>query len=147
MSIADRLREDMKSAMRAKEADRLGLIRMLIAAVKYQEIAMRRELKDSDIIDVLVSEAKKRRESEDVYRKNGRADLADKEAFELTVLSEYLPEALTDEEATAIVAEVIAETGAVTKRDMGRVMGNVMGRVKGRYDGSKVKDLVLGLLE
>ena len=147
MSIAARLREDMKSAMRAKEADRLSLIRMLIAGIKNQEIALRRELTDADVIHVLTSEAKKRRESEDVYRKHDRTDRADKEAFELTVLSEYLPQPLTDEEAAAIVAQVIAETGAVTKRDMGRVMGPVMGQVKGRYDGSKVKDIVLGLLE
>ncbi len=147
MSIKERLREDMKSAMRAKAADRLGLIRMLIAAVKNQEIALRRELTDADVIDVLTSEAKKRREAEDIYRKNGRSDLADKEAFELTVLSDYLPQALTDEEATQIVAQAIADSGAVTKRDMGKVMGRVMAQVKGRYDGSKVKDIVLGLLE
>ena len=147
VSIATRLREDMKDAMRNKESERLSLIRMILAGIKNQQIALQRELTDEDVINVLVSEAKKRREAEEVYRKNGREDLADKEASELVFLSVYLPQPYTDEEVADIVREVIAETGAETKRDMGKVMGRVMGQVKGRYDGAKVKDIVLGQLQ
>ena len=124
-----------------------SLIRMILAGIKNQQIALQRELTDEDVINVLVSEAKKRREAEEVYRKNGREDLADKEASELVFLSVYLPQPYTDEEVADIVREVIAETGAETKRDMGKVMGRVMGQVKGRYDGAKVKDIVLGQLQ
>ena len=147
VSIATRLREDLKDAMRNKESERLSLIRMILAGIKNQQIALQRELTDEDVINVLVSEAKKRREAEEVYRKNGREDLADKEASELVFLSVYLPQPYTDEEVADIVREVIAETGAETKRDMGKVMGRVMGQVKGRYDGAKVKDIVLGQLQ
>ena len=147
VSIATRLREDMKDAMRNKESERLSLIRMILAGIKNQQIALQRELTDEDVINVLVSEAKKRREAEEVYRKNGREDLADKEASELVFLSVYLPQPYMDEEVADIVREVIAETGAETKRDMGKVMGRVMGQVKGRYDGAKVKDIVLGQLQ
>ena len=145
--LFDRLSSDMKDAMRNKESERLSLIRMILAGIKNQQIALQRELTDEDVINVLVSEAKKRREAEEVYRKNGREDLADKEASELVFLSVYLPQPYTDEEVADIVREVIAETGAETKRDMGKVMGRVMGQVKGRYDGAKVKDIVLGQLQ
>lgn len=140
------IQEDMKQAMRNKDAERLGTLRMLISTLKNKKIDLRRDLTEEDILSVLSTESKKRREAADAYRKGNRDDLAAGEEFELTVIAEYLPQPLTDDEVSAIVDELIAETGAETKRDMGKVMGKIMPKIKGRYDGSKVKDIVLGKL-
>ena len=140
------IQEDMKQAMRNKDAERLGTLRMLISTLKNNKIDLRRDLTEEDILGVLSTESKKRREAADAYRKGNRDDLAAGEEFELTVIAEYLPQPLTDDEVGAIVDELIAETGAETKRDMGKVMGKIMPKIKGRYDGSKVKDIVLSKL-
>lgn len=142
----EQLKTDMKAAMRARESQKLQTIRSLISSLQNAAIAKGGELDADDTLGVLSTEAKKRRESIDAYTQAGRAELAEQEAAELAVIQEYLPRPLTDEEAAAIIDEVIAQTGASSKGDMGKVMGAAMPRLKGRYDGSKVKDIVLGKL-
>jgi uncharacterized protein YqeY len=142
----DKMKADMKAAMKSKEKEKLGTIRMLLSSLKNAEIDAGGELSEDDIIGVLSTEAKKRREAAQAYRDGDRDELADKEEAELAVVEEYLPKQLSDDEIAELVDEVIAQTGASTKADMGKVMGPMMGKVKGRADGSKVKDIVLSKL-
>jgi uncharacterized protein YqeY len=142
----EQMKADMKTAMKAKDKERLGTIRMLISSLNNAQIDARGELSEDDIIGVLSTEAKKRREAAQAYRDGGRDELAEKEEAELEVVEHYLPKQLTDDEIAALVDEVIEQTGASTKADMGKVMGPMMGKVKGRADGSKVKDIVMAKL-
>ncbi len=141
-----KLKDDMKTAMKAREKDRLQTIRMLISSLNNAKIELQRDLTEEDIVNVFSTEAKKRRESAKAYRDGDRPELADKEDAELEVITEYLPAQLTDEEVGAIVEAVVAEVGATSKRDMGKVMGKVIPQVKGRFDGARVKDIVLSKL-
>ena len=145
--LMDRLKEDLKTAMRAREMEKLSTLRMLTASLKNQAIEVRRELNDEDVMDVLTKEAKKRRQAADAYEEAGRAELAEKEARELEWIQAYLPKQLTDEEVGAMIDEIIAEQGIESRRQMGQVMGAVMPRIKGRFDGGRVKDLVLARLD
>lgn len=140
------MQSDMKDAMRARDAERRDTLRMLISVLKNKKIEVQRDLTEEDILSVLSTEAKKRRESAQAYHDGDRPELAAKEEAELVIIEEYLPQQLTDDEALEIVKQAIADTGAASKRDMGKVMGKVMPQFKGRYDGSKVKDLVLANL-
>ncbi len=140
------MKADMKAAMKAREKDKLQTIRMLLSSLKNASIDKGDDLDEQDVINVLSTEAKKRREAAEQYSQGGREELAEKEEAELTVIEGYLPPQMTDEEAAALVDEAIATTGASSKADMGKVMGYVMPKVKGRYDGSKVKDIVLSKL-
>ena len=137
------IKSDMKEAMKAGEKEEVSTLRMLISSLNNAKIAGGGELSDDDVIDVLSTEAKQRKESIEAYRDGGRDDLADKEEQELEVVQSYLPEQLDDDEIAEIVDEAIDETGAETRSDMGRVMGKVMPQVKGQADGSKVKDIVM----
>ncbi len=145
--ILRQLTEDIKTAMKAREMEKLSTLRMVNAAVKNHAIEVQRDLEDQDAIDVLTKEAKKRRQAADAYEEAGRAELAEKERAELVWIQAYLPKQLTDEEVGAIIDEIIAEQGIESRRQMGQVMGAVMPRVKGRFDGSRVKDLVLARLD
>lgn len=140
------LQTDMKDAMRAKDAERLSAIRMLVSSLRNKQIDLRRDLTEEDIVSVLATEAKKRREAADSFRSGGRDELADKEEAELVVIAEYLPKQLSDDEVSAIVDELIASTGAQAKSDMGKVMGPLMGRIKGQFDGGRAKDIVMSKL-
>lgn len=140
------MQEDMKTAMRARDSERLGAIRLLISSIKNKKIDLRRDLTEEEILEVLATESKKRRESAEAYRNGDRLELAEKEEFELTVIANYLPEPLTDDEVNAMIDAAIADSGATTKRDMGKVMGQVMPQTKGRFDGSKIKDMVMAKL-
>jgi len=142
----EQLTADMKAAMKARETERLGTIRMLRSSLKNEQINLGRELTDDDVVGVLSSEAKKRREAAEAYREGGRDELADKEEAELAVIEEYLPKQLSDDEIAELVDEVMAETGAETKGDMGKVMGSIMPRVKGKADGNKVREIVMSKL-
>lgn len=142
----DQLTADMKDAMRAREKQKLQTIRSLISSIKNAAIAKGEDLDDDETLGILSTEAKKRRESLDAFTEAERTELADQEAAELLIIQDYLPEALSDEEAAVIIDEVIAQVGATSKGDMGKVMGAVMPRLKGRYDGSKVKNIVMGKL-
>lgn len=147
MSLLTTLKEDMKTAMKARQSERLTTIRMLMAALKNKQIDKSgADLSEDEEIAFLATEAKRRRESITAYEDAGREDLAATERAELEVISHYLPEPLTEGEVRAIVEQVIADTGATSKKQMGQVMGRVMPQVKGRFDGAAVKPIVLGLL-
>ena len=142
-----RLKSDMKEAMKARQAERLAAIRLLIASLQQKQIDQQKDLTDEQALDVLSTEAKKRREAAAAYRDGGRTELAEKEEGELKVIEDYLPKQLTPEEVEALVDEILEETGVTKKSDMGRVMGQLMPKVKGRFDGSQVKGIVMGKLE
>ena len=146
MSLKDQLTADMKEAMKAKQAERLGTIRQVRSAIKNKEIELGQELDDQAVIAVLSTQVKQRRESAQMYRENDRPELADKEEAELAVLQDYLPAQLGEAELRGIVAAVIAEVGAISAKDMGKVMPAVMSRTKGAADGKLVNQLVRELL-
>ena len=141
MSIQDRLLDEMKSAMKAKDALRLSTIRMARTAIKNAEIEARQALEHEAVIKVLSTMVKQRREAADAYRLS-RPELAEKEELELAVLQEFLPQPLTPEEVEGIVAQVIAELGASSMKDMGAVMKQVTAQTVGRADGKQVSNLV-----
>lgn len=145
--ILEKLKEDIKTAMKARDTETLSTLRMVHSSIKNQAIDLQRDLSDDDVIKVLAKEAKKRRQSAQAFREGDRQELADKEMAELEVIQKYLPPQLDDDEVAAIVDDVIEKTGATSRRDMGKVMGQVIPQVKGRYDASKVKDIVLEKLE
>ena len=129
-----RITEDMKSAMRAGEKDKLTTIRLILAAIKQVEVDTRTDLDDSAVLAVLDKMVKQRRESISQYEQAGRDELAEKERQEITVIQEYLPEQLDENEITALIDEAIATTGAESMRDMGKVMGQLKPKLQGRAD-------------
>lgn len=142
MSLKTRINEDMKAAMKAREAERLGAIRLLLAAIKQKEVDERSDLDDAAVLAVIDRMLKQRRDSITQFEQAGRADLADKEKFEVSVLQSYMPQALGDAELAAAVAEAVAELGAQAPQDMGKVMGLLKPRLAGRADMGKVSALV-----
>ena len=134
MSLKDRITEDMKAAMRAKEADRLLTIRGLLAAVKQKEVDERITLDDTAVVGVVDKLIKQRKDSITAFQQAGRTDLADKEAAELKVLEAYLPQRLSAEEIAAEVDAIATELGAAGPGDMGKVMGAVKARLAGKAD-------------
>ncbi len=143
--LKDKIHEDLKAAMIAKDEQKLSVIRMLKSAVQYYEInkgGAGYSATDDDIIEVIGKEIKKRRESIELYEKGGRPELAEKEQQELDVLQTYLPEQLSEDEIKTLVDEAISQTGATEMKDMGRVMGALMPKVKGKADNSIVSSLV-----
>ncbi len=138
MALRDRITEDMKSAMRAGEKDRLGTIRMILAAIKQREVDERITLDDSQVFAVLEKMVKQRREAIAQFETGGRADLVAKEGAELALIQTYLPSQLSDAELDALIAEAIASTGAASIKDMGKVMGVVKAKAAGRADMSAV---------
>lgn len=141
MTLKAQITDDMKTAMRARQSERLGTIRMLLAAIKQQEVDQRVELDDAAILATVGKLIKQRRDSVAAYTEGGRQDLADKEAAEIEVLQAYLPEQLPAEAVAAAVAEIIAQTGATGPRDMGKVMGAARERLAGRADMGVVSKL------
>jgi uncharacterized protein YqeY len=142
MTLKDRITEDMKQAMRAKDSARLSAIRLLLAAIKQREVDERITLDDTQVVSVVDKMIKQRRESIAQYEKAARQDLVDAESFELQVLQAYLPQQLTDAEVDAIVAAGIAEAGAKAMADMGKVMNLIRPKLAGRADMGKVSALV-----
>lgn len=138
--MKQRLHDDMTAALKARDEIRKSTLRMALTAVTKAEVAGKeaRELSDTEIVDVLSSEAKKRRESVVAYREAGRAELAEKEQAEADILAEYLPEQLTEDEIKALVTEAIAGTGAADlgPRGIGKVMGALQPKTKGKADGA-----------
>jgi len=135
MSLKDRVTEDMKSAMRSGDKRRLGVIRLLLAAVKQREVDERiPALDDDQVIATLDKMVKQRRESISQYEKAGRTDLADQEHYEISVLQEYLPAALSEAEIDALIDAAVADTGASSIKDMGKVMGILKPQMQGRAD-------------
>ena len=142
MSLKVRITDDMKTAMKAKDATRLSAIRLLLSAVKQREVDERKDLSDSDILAVIEKMLKQRRDSITQYESAGRQDLADVEKFEVGVLSGYMPQQLSEEDIAAEVQGAIAQSGAKGAADMGKVMGLLKGKMAGRADMGKVSALV-----
>jgi len=142
MSLKAQISEDMKSAMRAKESQKLSTIRLLQAAIKQREVDEKIELDDADVISVIEKMLKQRRDSIEAYEKAERADLADAEKAEVVVLQTYMPQQLSDQEVDEIITQVIADTGAAGMKDMGKVIGAVKPLVAGVADMGKVSGLV-----
>jgi uncharacterized protein YqeY len=138
MTLKERITEDMKAAMRAKDAARLSAIRLLLAAMKQKEVDERVELADADVLGIVEKLIKQRRESIAQFETAGRSDLADAEKFELGVLTAYLPQQMSDAEIAAAVAAAVAELGAASVKDMGKVMAALRPRLAGRADMGKV---------
>jgi uncharacterized protein YqeY len=142
MALRDQLNEDIKSAMKARETERLNALRLLSAAVKQREVDERITLDDAAVVAVVEKMIKQRKDSIAQYEKAARQDLADKEKYEISVIEKYLPQQLSQAEIDAIIAEAIASTGAKGAADMGKVMGVVKPRLAGRADMGKVSGLV-----
>jgi uncharacterized protein YqeY len=142
VSLKATITEDMKAAMRAKDAQRLSAIRLLLAAIKQKEVDERKEMSDADVVAVIEKMLKQRRDSIEQYTKGGRQDLADNEQFEVTVLQGYMPQALSDAEVQAAVAAAIASTGAKGMADMGKAMAVLKPQLAGKADMGKVSALV-----
>lgn len=147
MSLQQRVTDELKSSMMAREAVRTATLRMLKAALGYAQIEKKTDtLPDAEVMAVIQREAKKRRDAIEEFEKGGRAEMAANERAELEVLSGFLPKALTPEELEALVRGVIAEVGATSKKDMGAVMKAAQAKVDGRADGRSVSALVSRLL-
>jgi hypothetical protein len=142
MTLKERVTEDMKAAMRAKDSDRLSAIRLLLSAIKQREVDERIQLSDDDVVAVIEKMLKQRRDSISQFEAGGRQDLADKEQFEVQVLSVYMPQALSQQEIEQVVAEAIATVGATSAQDMGKVMTALKPKLAGRADMTKVSALV-----
>lgn len=134
MSLKDRIQEDMKTAMRAKDKQRLGAIRLMLAAIKQREVDERIELTDIQALAVLEKMIKQRRESLAHYQSAGRDDLAAQESFEIEIIHAYLPTPLSETDLDALIANAIAVTGAQSVRDMGKVMALIKDQAQGRAD-------------
>ena len=143
MSLKGSITDDMKSAMKAGDKDRLKVVRLILAAIKQVEVDTRSDLDDAAVLGVLDKMVKQRRDSVEQFQKGGRDDLASIELAEIAVLETYLPEQLSDAELDALVEEAISSTGAESIRDMGKVMGQIKTKAAGRADmgavGAKVK--------
>ena len=142
MTLKERVTEDMKAAMRAKDPARLSAVRLLLAAMKQKEVDERIELSDADVLGIIDKMVKQRRESIAQYEKAARADLAAVEKFEIEVVSAYLPQQMGEAELAQAIAAAVAESGASGVRDMGKVMALLKPRLAGRADMGKVSGLV-----
>ncbi len=141
-ALLERIQEDVKAAMRARDRERLGVLRQITAAIKQREVDERRQLDDAEVIATLERMRKQRRESITQYEKAGREDLAQKERLEIEIIESYLPEPLGEEEIATLVEQAIGEAGATSLREMGKVMGLLRPRLQGRADMGQVSALV-----
>jgi len=146
LSLKERLKEELKVAMKARDELKVSTIRLVNSVIKNKEIDTRKELDDEAVLAVLSTSAKQRRESIEQYEKAGRTDLADKEKAELAILQTFMPEQLGSEEIEKLVREAAAETGAAGPKDMGKLMKALMPKVKGKADGKLVNEIVKGVL-
>ena len=140
------IHDDMKSAMKSGDKRKLGVIRLLMAAIKQREVDERIELDDEQVLAVLDKMVKQRRDSLTQFEQAGRDELADQEKFEIEVLQEYLPEALSEDEISSLIKQAIADAGAESMRDMGKVMGQLKPKLQGRADMGAVSAMVKQLL-
>lgn len=146
MALLEVLTNDMKEAMKAKAAERLNTIRLLISDLKTERINKMRDLTPEDELDFLSRQAKRRRESIESFEANGRVELAEVERGELAVIETYLPKQLTVDEAREVVRATISELGVTSKKEVSKLMGPLMAKLKGRFPGKDVKPLVEALL-
>jgi uncharacterized protein len=141
MTLKEKLLSDMKGAMKAKDTLRLNTIRCIISAVKNQEIDLKKELQDEDILPLITREVKKRKEAAALFEQGGRTDLMEKEKQEHVILQAYLPEQVSEEDLRKRIQEVIAETGAEGMKDFGKIMKVLVPEFKGKADNALIKDL------
>lgn len=142
-ALKEQIRADLKDAMKAKEKERTGTIRMLLAAIQTAETeGSKHEVDDAEIQKIIAREIKKRRESADIYTTNGRADLAETELAEASILEVYQPKQLSDEELATLIDEAIADTGAESMAQMGQVMKTATAKADGRADGKRISEAV-----
>ena len=146
MSLKEQITEDMKTAMRAKDSERLGTIRLLLAALKQKEVDERVELDDAMVVAIVDKMVKQRKDSIAAFTTGGRADLADKESAEIKVLEVYLPQRMSADEVATAVKAIVAELGASGPGDMGKVMGVVKTRLAGKADMGQVSAAVKSAL-
>ncbi|MDY0292400.1 MAG: GatB/YqeY domain-containing protein [Desulfuromonadaceae bacterium] len=142
MSIQTELNSAMKAAMRNRQSERLGVIRMLRSAIKNAEIEAKKELGDDEIISLLATQVKQRRDAAQVYRQGGREELAAKEDAEIVILQEFMPTPLTEDEVREIVTQAVTELGATSMQDMGKVMKQVSAATRGRAEGRVISEMV-----
>jgi uncharacterized protein YqeY len=147
MSLLEKLNQDLKEAIKAKDETRKRVLRLALSAAKLVEVEKQEELDDDAVIGVLQKEAKSRQETIDDAEKAERPDLIETAKAEMKILEEYLPEAMSPEELETLVKEVIAQVGASSMADMGKVMGAIMPKIQGRADGGQVNQLVRQLLQ
>ncbi len=148
MSVKERLNEDMKQAMKEKEAGkfRLSVIRMVRSSIKNAEIDRKRECLEEEVLDIIAKEVKLRRDAAEGFSKGNRPDLVDNVQREAAILMDYLPPQLSEPEVRALVAAAVTQTGATSAKDMGKVMAALMPQVKGRADGKMVNVIVKEML-
>ncbi|MGF1682031.1 GatB/YqeY domain-containing protein [Photobacterium minamisatsumaniensis] len=142
MTLIERLKDEQKAAMKAKNKPRLGAIRLVMAAIKQREVDEKITLSEDDVLAVLTKMVKQRRDSVSQYEAANRQDLADVELAEISVLEEFMPQPLSDDEVAALLDEAIATTGAASMQDMGKLMGVLKPQIQGRADMGKVSQLV-----
>jgi len=147
MSLKSNILDDMKDAMRAKEKQKLGTIRLLTAAIKQVEVDERKELSDDDVVSIVVKMVKQRKDSTQQYQDADRQDLADQEIYEIGVLEKYLPTQLSESDIEDLIQKAIASTGASGMGDMGKVMGMLRSELTGRADMGLVSQKIKTLLQ
>ena len=141
MTLKEKLLSDMKEAMKSKDSLKLGTIRSVIAAVKNQEIDLRKDLDEEDVLTIVSREVKKRKEAASLYKKGKRPELEDKEIQEMKILQTYLPEQISEEDLRQRIQEVIEETGAEGMKDFGKIMKTLVPEFKGKADNALIKEL------
>lgn len=142
MSLIDTLKDNQKQAMRDKDKLRLGTIRMALAEIKQREIDGRTELNETDVIAILTKMVKQRKDAQHQFEQAGRQDLAEKEAAEVVILQDFLPQPLSPKELNELIAQAMSETGAAGMQDMGKVMGWLKPKVQGRTDMGQLSGLI-----
>lgn len=146
MKLIEQIQEDLKRSMKAKDGNRVSVLRFLLSSIQNREIAKKDALDDDEILAEITSAAKKRRESMEAFKEGERMDLVEKEEAELAILQEYLPEQLSPDEIRSMVQEVVQSTGAISASDIGKVMKELMPQVRGKADGKLVNEIVREVL-
>tara|TARA_Y100000590_G_scaffold420199_1_gene522641 strand:- start:30623 stop:31075 length:453 start_codon:yes stop_codon:yes gene_type:complete len=147
MTLKNQLNDDLKDAMRNGEVTRRATIRLMLSALRNEEIAQQKELGEDEVLQVINKQAQQRRESIEAYKSAKREDLVDKEQAELDIIVLYLPEPLSETEVMQIIEETITELGASGPQDMGKVMGKIISQTRGRADGKEISSKVAELLQ
>ena len=146
MKLIEQIQEDLKRSMKAKDGNRVSVLRFLMSSIKNREIEKKDGLSDEEVLAEITSSAKRRQESMKAFQEGDRMDLVEKEEGELAILQEYLPEQLSPEEIRGVVQDVIEEIGATTASDLGKVMKELMPRLRGKADGKLVNEIVREVL-
>ena len=147
MNLKESLLSEMKGALKGRESLKLGTIRSLISEIKNQEIDLRRELDNDEIVSIIITQIKKRKEAATLFAQGGRNDLCEKENQEMTILQKYLPEQVSEESLRSRIQEVIVELEIVEMKDLGKVMKKIIPEFKGRADNGQIKNLVAECLK